>query len=776
MTLKPLRYQQQAIGELVAKTYDLLQKDGQRHKLVFEAPTGSGKTVMSNEALRLLTEEVHTRPDSRHRQVAYLWIAPNHLHLQSYRKMKEHFAETRRLKAVMYDELDHSAGHLHAGEVLCINWESINKENNVIVRDDERNRSLFRLTDRTQRELGIPIVCIIDEEHYYANKEAIKSEAVLRRIDPKVELRISATPLTTQGQKVFISRQDVIAEEMIKEGIILNPAISQHRDGELTLNQHLTREALEKRDELAAAYRRAGSTVNPLLLIQLPNDTSETLGADEVRIVEEVTEYLRLSRDLSTDNGRLAVWLSNQKKNLEDIERPDSPVDVLLFKQAIALGWDCPRAAVLLIFRKLGSFKFSTQVVGRILRMPEQHYYAEPILNKGYVYTDLSREIIKIVSDDISFPSPLRAVRREDMTNVSLTSAYRDRPSGERNRLGSDFKHVLREMAIQTHALRDPDDGNGGFGSEEEAQQHNRKALASRIKFDVRNIEIELPEDMAISDVPDTYEVEKRAKFARTASELRRTLDDFLRGHVAPFERTHSTGVLRGALLELLEVLFGLYDTEATKVVLYHRNKPLWGDLIDRAVARYAELMAQRRKTRSQRAFATLDWEVPAERLYDEQHNVPVPAVHNHALMPFIREVRASTPEQRFEAFLEEHIGLLDWWYKNGDSGRQHFAVPYERRTGERSLFYVDFIVRTKAGMLYLFDTKTEQSDEEAPNKHNALREYLRLESSPEQPMDGGVIIAHNGNWYYPEHDIHDTQFHSDWTRLDFSAPKDVAG
>lgn len=78
----------------------------------------------------------------------------------------------------------------------------------------------------------------------------------------------------------------------------------------------------------------------------------------------------------------MAVWLSKEKQNLDHIEDNDNMTEVLLFKQAIALGWDCPRAAVLLIFRKLESFTFTVQTIGRILRMPEQRFYPNDLLNK----------------------------------------------------------------------------------------------------------------------------------------------------------------------------------------------------------------------------------------------------------------------------------------------------------------------------------------------------------------------------------------------------------
>ena len=175
----------------------------------------------------------------------------------------------------------------------------------------------------------------------------------------------SATPITLSAEKVYIPRQKVVEEEMIKEGIILNPAIDKHDSQAHTLNQYLVKEALDKRNELAEAYKELGININPLLLIQLPNDSSERLTDDENTIIEEVKEYLDKVKGINIANGKLAIWLSGVKENVDGIEKEDSITEVLLFKQAIALGWDCPRAAVLLIFRKLESFQFTVQTVGR---------------------------------------------------------------------------------------------------------------------------------------------------------------------------------------------------------------------------------------------------------------------------------------------------------------------------------------------------------------------------------------------------------------------------
>lgn len=70
--MKELEYQQRAINELTDKTIRLLNLGGKRHKIVFEAPTGAGKTVMACQTLANITDELRNRGDSRYQEVAYI--------------------------------------------------------------------------------------------------------------------------------------------------------------------------------------------------------------------------------------------------------------------------------------------------------------------------------------------------------------------------------------------------------------------------------------------------------------------------------------------------------------------------------------------------------------------------------------------------------------------------------------------------------------------------------------------------------------------------------
>ena len=769
--LKQVKYQEAAVDELVSKTIKLLNSAGQRKKLVFKAPTGSGKTVMASEMLGRLVSELPERTDCNYDKVALIWIAPNKLHEQSYFKMKNFFTETRILQPLIYDELDHSnESYIRHGEILFVNWESINKDNAVMIRETENSASLYDITRRTQEDNHIPIVVVIDEEHMFGTKNAKKCEKVLQNINPKLEIRISATPVTTGDEMVNVLREDVIAEEMIKNGIVLNPAIDVSRSDGLTANQWLIKEALNKRNELAAAYKELGVGINPLLLIQLPNDSSEANTAEDNTIKEEVIEYLRAMHDITTENGKLAVWLSNEKENLDNLEALDNLTEVLLFKQAIALGWDCPRAAVLLIFRKLDSFTFTMQTIGRILRMPEQKYYSKEALNMGYVYTDLSKDKIQIVKDDLDYISKLSARRRPNLNNVKLQSVYVERKGSDRMRLGTGFKTVLKQQMAERWTKVYLPSLFDLFGDEDPAESFsldnkapdNRAVASKLINFDVKSISIDIPKDLPILNELGIIEVGSKVKFARTESELKRVFDDFCLKQLSEWEKHQSLAVLENAIAEAMESLFDVFETDVKKIVLYHGNRPKFVEVIHAALNAYKQTMNMRRKA-SERDLISYEWEVPEERVYNEQVNYVDDTKKNHALLPFIASRNASYQEVNFSEFLEQNTQYIDWWYKNGDSGIMNYAVPYKNVRGEQSLFYVDYVIRMKNGQIFLFDTKSQNSDENAPNKHNALLEYMRDDENAGLGLKGGVLIFDHENWKYSPLPISDTDDLTGW-------------
>jgi type III restriction enzyme len=234
------------------------------------------------------------------------------------------------------------------------------------------------------------LLLIIDESHHTAGADNTRS--LINLINAKVTIEVSATPKISGDETVTVYREHVIGEEMIKKQIAINSDAENIIKGTTiegfqietsdkdTTNELLVKMALAKREQLKKYYEQANSDVNPLLLIQLPDKRAD------VDLKDEIVSILEDNHQITVNNGKLAIYLSEDKENLDTITKNNSPVEVMIFKQAIALGWDCPRASILALFRDWRSIVFSIQTVGRIMRWyndQEVYHYDENRLSES---------------------------------------------------------------------------------------------------------------------------------------------------------------------------------------------------------------------------------------------------------------------------------------------------------------------------------------------------------------------------------------------------------
>lgn len=753
ITLKT--YQQEAVEGLVKDTFKLLKAPGARQKMVFKAPTGAGKTVSMAAYLNRLCEELPDKLDIPQRQVAFIWIAPNQLHLQSFNALKNYFAELRSIKPIQFEDI--TDGRIKPNEVLFLNWQSVNKEGNLYIKENESDKTLVSYINQARLH-DTEVIVILDEAHLFASKGKSAQE-LLQKIYAKIEIDVSATPLYTSDYGYTIKRGDVVESEMIKQGVVLNPKLDAHNQNGRSLEQLLMELALKKKEELAAVYKKLGLNINPLLLIQLPND-SKTESVRDIQIKEEVTTWLEV-KGITTKNNRLAVWLSNEKTNLDDIENPDSMVDVLLFKQAISLGWDCPRAAVLLIFREIQQETFTIQTVGRILRMPEQKHYPDAILNYGYVYTDLSKDQIIIVQDDMDYIVQNKAIRVKHYNKVALKSYYINTRL-TRNRLGSKFRKCLYEAAEEFFGVTLEIEKLGAEG----LYHYNANKLKEKlIELDVNNIEIKIPKDVQLVVEVGSTEVNDMENFAKTQSELDILFRQFSRNHTGSYAKIDSTPVLELALKMFFEEYLSMNEFVSVKIILFEQNKPRFIEVIDRALAKHETLLKQKAAQATKRIEEN-EWDVPPEKIYNEHYTEKAAATH--ALEPFYEYKLASAPEKQFVSFLETHKKHIEWWYKNGDKNKEDFAVTYEDKGEITRGFYVDFVIKLKNGPIALFDTKTLNSDPEFCNKHNALHQYISIQKTKGKNLLGGIIVSKGeGVWKYCDNKITNAMDTTGWISFD---------
>ncbi|MGI4735772.1 MAG: DEAD/DEAH box helicase [Janthinobacterium lividum] len=771
LTLRP--YQSKAVDKLLDETYDLLVRDRRRQKLVLKAPTGAGKTVVMAEFLSRLAQELPDRAELPVRQLAYIWIAPGHLHLQSYDALRQYFQDTRAIQTVQFGDL--TENYLRPNELLFLNWQSISSDKNLLVKDNEQQRNLRSLVAQTKLR-DTEIIIVLDEAHLFASK-GDKAQKVLNQLQATVEVDVSATPFYKSDNQVIIKRSDVVQAEMIKRGVVLNPDLDASQQEGQALNILLLKQALKRRQQLADSYRSLGKDINPLLLIQLPNDKTATESVLDRTVRDTMLAHLENVEGITRANGRLAVWLSDNKDkiNLDGIKRPDSPVEVLLFKQAIALGWDCPRAAVLLIFRELKQESFTIQTVGRILRMPEQHHYQLEELNLGYVYTDLAKDSIKIEPDSIGYLSLNKAERRADYALLQLPAEHVANQRDKRNRLGSQFRRILYEAAEKRWEVSRDLRPSG-----ETPYAYNEAQLKKRgVETAVDSIDIVIPSGVIIhGEIGQTaVDAEHRQKFAKTPFERQQLLKRFCRERCGIYAPAESTPVLEMALLTMLEDYVQWDENKATKFLLCPQNEIEVSALIDTALHDHAHYLHQ--KQGGTRTVEAVVWDVPIFEYYDD-HYVEYLAAPNHVLQPSYLRRRSdgnladSKEEMYFIQFLEEaqHAQHLRWWYKNGAGTRTDFSVAYQRtERGETRLapFFVDFIILFADGTLGLFDTKTLGSDEYLRVKHNALNAWVAKRNA-QQPGStvGGVLIRdeHTKLWKYSIDDLPETYSMASWQAL----------
>ena len=537
--------------------------------------------------------------------------------------------------------------------------------------------------------------------------------------------------------------------------------------------------AMQKRDQIAEAYRNASANINPLLLIQLPSEVAALTEEDKSK--RQIMEnYLAGEFGITTQNHQLAVWLSDSKDkvNLESIEDPDALQKVLIFKQAISQGWDCPRAAVLIIFREIGNPTFGVQTVGRILRMPQQKHYENEYLDFGYVYTNIQNKVIQVVADDLDYFSMQVARRKTGLVYNQLNASFivNDRPNP--GYLLSDFENIFYSLAEKQYGMIQVPEQNL-FTPEEDAEmkklvERNRKAFIEKMwDLNVDEIEIAIPTNL----IADAYEVntlidarDHMGHFSKTQAELSDMLDRFCYESITRLNKSKSWKVLRRTLIQFIEYYLNLDEFNARKILLCSQNQQRVIELITASLEHY-ETWQKERGNKQKRIVDTL-WHIPEERYYSEIYQKQE-QVEWHVLEPFYEYKSVSSPEKAFSELLEKNKQHIEWWYKNGDKGKENFSISYTNGAGELSLFYVDFIIRFKNGTTGLFDTKTKRSDSEAPQKHNALIAYIEKEknSDADAKFVGGITIPEStGNvvsFRFCHNQITDTNDLTGWEFFD---------
>ncbi len=713
------QYQENAVRELLTKSLGLLDKKVSRPmSLVFKAPTGSGKTVMMQEFLKRLS-------DVPGRKYSYVWLSIGDIAGQS----KRSFEKTLEGSKLRFSELSDIRGNeLGENEILFVNWEKLNKKSKDketgkeewkvrAMRDNERDDNLPTYLENS-RKAGRETVLIIDESH--RNLKSDRAQEILAEfIRPKIQIEVSATPDSPEPDEIVkVEPEEVIEAGMIRREALMNENIGlflNETDGSDTV---LIRAALEKRDALAVAFEAEGSGVKPLVLVQLPSDSEKASELDLTKL-DHVERILAESFGITRENGKLAVWLSADKTpDLDNIAEWDSPAEVLVFKQAIAIGWDCPRAQILVMFREIKSFSFSIQTIGRILRTPEQKHYGNPLLDSAYVYTDLPKVHLKIDGDVKQYLKTKNAVRHPDFPGFAFPLPVERSVRTDYGDVGYSFYAALSKALL---------DKAGGVSGERE---NNLFKLASAVDVSVARVSESLLSDGKIAlDVDERSERTIESAFSVEAlSEDERTqlaFDDFVRRSVRPQfgNVARSYPVMKEALYSALEKEFFPKGTARSKLqAVILTGREFFSGVFEKAKDSYVPLRSSEISSRTdiKRGF----WTVPPALEFPELSETG--NFKRYAFEPCWISYDSAGERSFVESYLENPSIPVKRWLRNGDGSERYFSVVYEH-AGKTGNFYPDFLVEYEDGTLGFFDPKEgfTLETEDARAKLGALKTYV---------------------------------------------------
>lgn len=234
---------------------------------------------------------------------------------------------------------------------------------------------------------------IVDEAH---NNRTELAFDMLARFRPSGVMELTATPdleRTPSNVLHSVSVAELKAEEMIKLPVVLETEPNW---------QQCLADAIGRRDalhKLADDERRAGAAyLRPLVLIQ----------SEPRRAGIETLDFERVRNELITNHGIPAseiIVATGEEKGLEQIDADyklgiaDStcPVKFVITQRALAEGWDCPFAYILVSMASLHSATAVEQLLGRVLRQPGAKHAQARALNQSYAFV-VSRNFAETAS------------------------------------------------------------------------------------------------------------------------------------------------------------------------------------------------------------------------------------------------------------------------------------------------------------------------------------------------------------------------------------------
>lgn len=664
--------------------------------IILKSCTGSGKTI-------ILTHFMDEYLKSNHKTV-FIWLTPGkgNLEEQSKEKMDRyiHGSQTKLLSDIM------TAG-FEENDACFINWEKLTKKGNNALKDSERTNFIEHI--RNALDSGLCFKIIVDESH---QNDTIKADDIIELFHSDKIIRCSATPKNYRNAILIdIPEEDVIAEGLIKKLLIINEDFEQHInvDDQIT---YLLDKAIDKQRELHSEYLNQKSEINPLIIVQIPNKSDALL--------DRVEEYFE-RKGITYENNLLAVWLSDKKQNLEDIEDSNAEPIAVIIKQAVATGWDCPRAQILVKLRDNMSEVFEIQTIGRIRRMPEAKHYENDLLDSCYLYTldEKFTESVKLSLGKGALDA-YKIFLKPEYSSFTLISEYKTDvpyPRDAKLSLKVIHKYFEKQYHITGDTARNKTllEAYGYSFSEDIVDFTKSGAVSTLSKENITGLN-----DISIHEPLNTHKHGK--EYHHCVAEI---------GYKVNLDYNSMNTIMRKLFLKGLRCDSKILEIETREVYAFIiNNKRL---LIEDVREAMADESLQLALTTPKITEKPVGFPLKMIFTYDGTSKSQTVFYKNVYKGYLSSAEKRSLPEKLFEYYCESSKNI-QWFYKNGDKGIEYFSIVYTDNFGKQKSFYPDYIIGTTDGKVWIIETKggftksgeSEDIDKFTAKKFGVLKAYIK--------------------------------------------------